>query len=73
LRHYDDNWERWDWDAVSAVPLGQVSEKEAATHLLMGAWACEKCEMFTERLHWINEASLHSVAPVKEIAREVRG
>lgn len=73
LRHYDDNWGKWDWDAVSAVPLRQAGEEEAATHLLMDAWEREKREMSTDRFHWINEASLLSVAQVKEIAREVWG
>ena len=73
LRHYDDNWGKWDWNAVSAVPLRQASAEVAATCLLMDTWEREKCEMSTDRFHWINETSLLSVAQVKEIAREVWG
>jgi hypothetical protein len=54
IRHYDDNWEKWDWDAVVAVPLRQASEEEAATHLLIDAWERERSEMSTDKFHWIN-------------------
>ena len=64
IRHYDDNWGKWDWDTVSVVPLRQASEEEAATHLLMDAWERESREMSTDRFHWINEVSLLSIAQV---------
>lgn len=73
IRHHDDNWGTWEWHAVSAVPLKQADEEQAATHLLMDAWMREHSEMSIDRFHWINEASLLSVAQVKEIAREVWG
>ena len=73
IRHHDDNWGTWEWHAVSGVPLKQASEEQAAVHLLIDAWMREKDEMSLDRFHWISEASLLSVAQVKEIAREVWG
>lgn len=73
IRHHDDNWGTWGWRADSAVPLKQADEEQAATHLLMDTWKREKSGMSLDRFHWINEASLLSVAQAKEIAREVWG
>jgi hypothetical protein len=73
VRHYDDNWEAWAWHAVAGVPRKQASEEQAATHLLMDAWIRERDEVSLDRFHWISEASLLSVAQLKEIAREVWG
>lgn len=68
---YDDNWSEWNWLAVGCVPFCQASEKEAAVHLMLDMFACERDNGDLECFHWINEDGLLEIEEWQTISREV--
>jgi hypothetical protein len=70
-RYWDDNWGKWGWAAVACVAKKDVSERQAAVHLLVEFWKEEAEESSVDHYHWINEDGYLSVAELAAIAREV--
>ena len=69
LRHFSENWCRWEWHPIACVHHKGISEKEAAVYLLMTAWKNLECDKY----HWINEEGFLSIAELEAIARKVWG
>ena len=72
-RYWDDNWGKWEWIVAACVPKKDVSERQAAVHLLMEFWKEEAEENDVDQFHWINADAYLSVAELAAIAREVWG
>ena len=70
-RYWDDNWGRWEWVAAAAVARRGVTERQAATHLLIDFWRAERAEGSLDHFHWINEGGLLSVEDLMAIGRVV--
>ena len=71
LRSYDDNYGCWDWQAIGCVPKKGVSQRQAATFLLMEMWKHEISDGGLDQFHWINENEYLSVAELMAIARAI--
>ena len=70
-RNWDDNWGQWGWAAAACVVRRNVSEQQAAVHLLIEFWKEEAEENSVDHFHWINEDGYLSVPEMATIARVV--
>ena len=72
-KYWDDNWGRWEMVAIGFVPKRDVSNKQAAVHLLTDFWKFDAKENGVDQFHWINEDGFISIAELAAIARKVWG
>ena len=70
-RYWSDNEEDWGWIIVACAENKDVSEEQAAVHLLIEFWNHETEESSLDHFHWINEAEYLSVAQLAAIGRAV--
>ena len=71
LRHFYEDWCRWEWHPIACVHHKGISEKQAAVYLLMAFCQNQLGEAECDKFHWINEEGYLSVAELEAIAREV--
>jgi len=72
-RYWDDNWGQWGWMTVACVPKRDITQRQAAVHLLLEYWKELATEDTLDHYHWINEEASLSVSDLTAIAREVWG
>ena len=57
-----------NWYASAFMPIQGVSEKQAATYLLLAFWRSEADSLSLDKYHWINVAGALSVSDLQAIA-----
>ena len=71
IRYFDDNWGKWEWSPVACVSRKGITERQAATHLLIEFWRHDARYRDVDRFHWINEGAFLTVADLSAIGRHV--
>jgi hypothetical protein len=70
-QYWSDNDGEWGWITIACLENENVSEEQAAVHLLIEFWKHEAEESSLDHYHWINEADYLSVAQLAAIGRAV--